>query len=748
MAPTERGGQFARQFFLPQELVEKGFTYLERLPIRGSEASLHLLKDSADEVVVLKLYHSNAPKREALDRIQTISSEHVSCLLAYGDSEMGFWEVQEWVQGGSLRNLMQNEGPQVPPAVVEEVLKEVVLALKDVHKQGIEHRDLKPENILIRSRHPLDIVLIDFGIASVVEGSVRHTSASRTTLYAPPEAFSGIFRKSCWDYWSLGMILVELLDGQHPLASLPEQVVMNRLTVRNPDEFAAGVSDPRWKPLCRGLLRRDPEKRWGAAQIERWLNNDRSLVVQEDAASGYERAPSPPFLGERAQTPEELAAKLASNWKEAVPFWQTNAKVIKNWVLHDLGRKDISERLDAIDLENIKVDGELFRAIRAMAPSMPATFRGMLIDVSGLTKIVKRALANDDDALATVTLLHENRILAAVDRRHGPPEFTPIDLAWRREIANYEGAASQIAGRLRDRNAVQLTKEKMATLLGAVLPGTDLLDRLRQHAREATSEDARECPWFRSLADAHGGGAGALLVMPLVAGIADHETKERHAREAEQRRQEEEQRQLEAKWRREERNAKLLKFLGPAAYLSVIVLVAYSSGKGGSVFGAGLGIGVLGAICGGFFIERGAAGPVGIGSAILAWVVAGYAWYSSPEYAAQQKETVRREQVEQQRRETERAAQRERAEQEREEAQRQRREADEARRRADEERRQLWQVEQQRQAQARRMQYLQQVRCGDFSDVGRVCCPIGQRPDNIRTGNWSQPWKYVCVPAE
>lgn len=48
----------------------------------------------------------------------------------------------------------------------------------------------------------------------------------------------------------------------------------------------------------------------------------------------------------------------------------------------------------------------------------------------------------------------------------------------------------------------------------------------------------------------------------------------------------------------------------------------------------------------------------------------------------------------------------------------------------------------------RRARYLDSIRCGDFSDVGRICCPLGQRPDNIYTGNWNNPYRYVCVQAD
>ena len=134
-------------------------------------------------------------------------------------------------------DLIQREGPQLASSLVEQVVQELGVALAEIHSKGIEHRDLKPENILIAGRRPLNLVLIDFGIASVVEGSMHKTSANRTTYYAPPEAFSGIFRRGCWDYWSFGIIVLEMLTGRHLFGSLSEQVVMYRLMTANPDDF-------------------------------------------------------------------------------------------------------------------------------------------------------------------------------------------------------------------------------------------------------------------------------------------------------------------------------------------------------------------------------------------------------------------------------------------------------------------------------------------------------------------------------
>src|SRR5207245_2666709 len=118
-----------------------------------------------------------------------------------------------------------------------------------------------------RSRHPLDLVLTDFGIASRLEGSRRFTSASRTLHYASPEAGGNMVLPAS-DYWSLGMIVVEMLAGHHPFADVAEERVKVHIATRPVPLL--GVEGA-WKVLCQGLLTRNPDQRWGKAEIDRWL---------------------------------------------------------------------------------------------------------------------------------------------------------------------------------------------------------------------------------------------------------------------------------------------------------------------------------------------------------------------------------------------------------------------------------------------------------------------------------------------
>jgi hypothetical protein len=89
-----------------------------------------------------------------------------------------------------------------------------------------------------------------------------------------------------------------------------------------------------------------------------------------------------------------------------------------------------------------------------------------------------------------------------------------------------------------------------------------------------------------------------------------------------------------------------------------------------------------------------------------------------------------REAAERQRQETER--QRQAAERQRQEMERQRREAERLQEQA-----------------ARRERYFESIRCVNFTDRGRVCCPRGQRPDNVYTPRPAgDQYTIMCVRAE
>ena len=261
---------------------------------RGFEADLYLVADPKGHEWVAKMYPRGiTPRVSVLERIRDADRRHVVGLEAFGSSDGQWWELLEYVPHGTLHEWFKQRGRPPDPALVRTVLRELAAALEYLHGLDIVHRDLKPGKVLVRRREPLDLVLTDFGIASAVEGTDRITGTARTLKYAPPEAMgtftvdehgraqnvSEVARR--WDYWSLGMILVEVLTGCHPFDHADDAAIGRRLATMDTDELSEAVSDPAWRTLCCGLLRRDPDHRWGAAQVAQWLRdpNHPSMTV-------------------------------------------------------------------------------------------------------------------------------------------------------------------------------------------------------------------------------------------------------------------------------------------------------------------------------------------------------------------------------------------------------------------------------------------------------------------------------------
>lgn len=91
---------------------------------------------------------------------------------------------------------------------------ELVLALEHLHENHIIHRDLKPENILVSADG--HIVLTDFGLAKeqVVDHDSGATTWCGTIEYMAPEMLQGKNYGKSADFWSLGILIYDMLNGR------------------------------------------------------------------------------------------------------------------------------------------------------------------------------------------------------------------------------------------------------------------------------------------------------------------------------------------------------------------------------------------------------------------------------------------------------------------------------------------------------------------------------------------------------
>ena len=168
------------------------------------------------------VHDSDAALRERLKRearaAATIAHPAVATVYALEEIDGRLFIASEFIEGHTLRNDIAR-GP-LDPLRALSIAADIARALCAAHDAGIVHRDLKPENVLITTTGAVKVV--DFGIAQVDSVNTRLTrpgDAVGTPAYMAPEQLVGGTADERTDIHALGIILTEMITGQHPLSA-------------------------------------------------------------------------------------------------------------------------------------------------------------------------------------------------------------------------------------------------------------------------------------------------------------------------------------------------------------------------------------------------------------------------------------------------------------------------------------------------------------------------------------------------
>lgn len=128
------------------------------------------------------------------------------------------------MEGGDLFSIKQLHG-RLPISWVQFYTAEVLCAIEDLHSYEIIYRDLKPENILLG--HDGHIKLADFNLAKF--STMRTKTMCGTPEYISPEVILRMAHNKAIDFWGLGVLIYELIEGTTPFSGNDSKELFNMI---------------------------------------------------------------------------------------------------------------------------------------------------------------------------------------------------------------------------------------------------------------------------------------------------------------------------------------------------------------------------------------------------------------------------------------------------------------------------------------------------------------------------------------
>lgn len=249
------------------------------------------------------------------------------------EDESNVYMLMEYLQGGELFSVLRR-AVRLSIEDTKFYAAEIVCALDSLHSKGIAYRDLKPENVLLdKYGH---VKLVDMGFAKQI-GSKRTGTMCGTPEYLAPEIVQGRGHCCAVDWWSLGVLIYELLAGYSPFnaPTLPETYqrivagsysfpeyfdastkdIISELLSLNPNlrlgNLGAGAMDVMSHPFFASV-------RWN--EVKSWTG--RPLETDGNFASESATMGASLFSGNTSMMDLPQYADFDSNWMPAAPAFE------------------------------------------------------------------------------------------------------------------------------------------------------------------------------------------------------------------------------------------------------------------------------------------------------------------------------------------------------------------------------------------------------------------------------------------
>ena len=208
------------------------------------------------------------------EALRQLNHPNIVKLLAAAEQDNQHYLVMEFVDGGSLRDLIKQEKPLSISRILELAL-DLADALTRAHRLNIIHRDLKPANVLLAQDGTPR--LTDFGIARLTDSSqITETGLLVGTInYLSPEGCDGHRLDERADIWAFGAVLFEMLSGKRPFKGETMSAILAAIVTQPTpdlnqyrDDIPQPLADLVYRMLLKDREQRIPSVRLVGAELE------------------------------------------------------------------------------------------------------------------------------------------------------------------------------------------------------------------------------------------------------------------------------------------------------------------------------------------------------------------------------------------------------------------------------------------------------------------------------------------------
>ena len=271
----------------------------------------------------------------------TDSHPHIVQVFDFFVEEDGRYCLEmQYIAGESLWEYVQRQG-KLPETEAVKYIRQMGLALVEVHKKGVFHLDVTPPNIMLNFDPNVPnsgkAVLIDFGIAGNMSPPSTLSRSFGNKAFAPYELIHKRIRHATIDIYCLAGSLYYAITGERPTNSFNRKYEQEELVP--PKQLVPSLSDAVNETILQGMALEAKDR---PQTMEEWLNllsssqaNLTEVILASDVGVNYQNLENLLKVGQWKAADQETTRVMLKVAKREQQGW-FNYESIENFPCTDL----------------------------------------------------------------------------------------------------------------------------------------------------------------------------------------------------------------------------------------------------------------------------------------------------------------------------------------------------------------------------------------------------------------------------